>query len=161
MGPHLRGGAQRLSGISAPVPAVIVHSLAHAVAALDAAAAAGRDVLLLSAPDAGISAGAGWWTALVAAARAAVPAARFSAVLDCGDEPGAAMAAIRAGAETIVFTGRPDVAARLADIASERGCRLLAERPPAVLDLGQQFFAAPEALRQFCADALASLRAIC
>src|SRR5829696_710484 len=110
-------------------PAIIVHSLAHAVAALNAASEAGRGVVLASAPDAGISAGPGWWGALVAAAREAVPAARFTALLDCGDDAGAAQAAIRAGIEAIVFTGRPDAAERLADIAAQAGLRLMTTRP--------------------------------
>jgi hypothetical protein len=61
--------------------------------------------------------------------RDAVPAARFSAALDCGDDPGAAMAAIRAGADTVIFTGRADVAERLSGIAAAKGARLLIERP--------------------------------
>src|SRR6266436_10394547 len=87
-------------------PVIIIHSLAHAVAALSAAAEAGRRVTLASAPDAGIYAGPGWFSALVAAARAAVPAAQCAALLDCGDDAGAAQAAIRTGIEGIVFTGR-------------------------------------------------------
>src|SRR5260370_41956529 len=102
--------------VSAP-PVIIVHSLAHAVAALGAAAEHGRAVMIASAPDAGISAGPGWFGALLAAARAAVPAARATALLDCGEDAGAAMAAIRAGIAGIVFTGPADVAARLARIA--------------------------------------------
>lgn len=85
----------------------------------------------MSLPDAGIYAGPGWWTALIEAAREAVPTARFSSVLDCGDDPGAAMAAIRAGAEAVIFTGRADVAERLAAIADAANCRLLAIRPSA------------------------------
>jgi hypothetical protein len=161
MGPHLRGSAQRLSGAAAPAAAITVHSLAHAVAALEAAVEADHDIVLLSAFDAGLSAGPGWWVALVAAARAAAPAARCAAILDCGDDPGAAMAAIRAGAEAIVFTGRADVALRLADIAAAQGCRLVTERPAAALDLADLFFADPETLRRRCSDALASPRAIC
>ena len=56
-------------------PVIIIHSLAHAVAVLSAAAEVRRPVVLLSAPDAGISAGPGWWREVIAAARAAVPAA--------------------------------------------------------------------------------------
>jgi acyl-CoA reductase-like NAD-dependent aldehyde dehydrogenase len=85
--------------------------------------------MLVSAPDAGIYAGPGWWTALAEAAREAVPAARFSAVLDCGDDAGAAMAAVRAGVAAVVFTGGRDIAERLAGIAAARGARLLTERP--------------------------------
>ena len=138
-----------------PDPAVIVvHSLAHAVAALSAAADAGRPVMLASATDAGIYAGAGWFGALIAAAREAVPAAQSTALLDCGADAGAAQAAVRAGIEGIIFTGRADVAERLADIAGQRGIRLLTERPGTTLNLSSEFFASPETLHQRCAEFL-------
>jgi hypothetical protein len=142
-------------------PVIIVHTLAHAVAALNAAAKAGRPIILASAPDAGIYAGPGWFGELVGAARGAVPAARFSAILDCGDDAGAAMATIRAGIDAIVFTGRADVAARLGDIATQAGTRLLTARPAAILDLGVSFFADDESVRRRCADALASSAVFC
>ena len=129
-------------------PAIVVHSLAHAVAALEAAAEVGEPVVLLSAVDAGLSAGAGWWREAVAAARDSVPAARAAALLDCGDDAGAAQAALRAGVEAIVFSGRADVEERLADIAGRRGSRVFGERPEATLDLGDEFFAPPETLRR-------------
>jgi hypothetical protein len=129
----------------------------HTVAALSAAVEARRSVTLLSAPDAGISAGPGWFGALVAAARETVPAARCRAFLDCGDDAGAAQAAIRVGIEAVIFTGRSDVAERLTDIAGHRGIRLVTVRPDPALDLGTEFFASPERLRQRCADTLASL----
>jgi hypothetical protein len=130
--------------------AVIVHSLAHAVGALKAAARAARPIILLSAPEAGIYAGAGWFRALVAAAREAVPDGRFSAILDCGKEAGAALAAIRAQIEAVVFTGRPDVARRLADIARQHGVRLQTTRPVTALDLGADFFASAATIEQRC-----------
>lgn len=142
-------------------PVIIVHSLAHAVAALSAAAAAGRPVTLASAPDAGIYAGPGWFGALVAVARDAVPAAECTVLIDCGDDAGAAQAAIRAGIEGIVFTGRADVAERLADIATHYGARLLTVRPQAALDLAAAFFTAPETLRRRCAEILASSAVFC
>ena len=135
-------------------PVIIIHSLAHAIAALSAAADAGRRVMLASAPGAGIYAGPGWFGALVTAARAAVPAAQCAALLDCGDDSGAAQAAIRAGIEGIIFTGRADVAERLADIASQRSVRLLTARPIPALDLGDAFFAAPEVLHRRCLEFL-------
>ncbi|MGH7095318.1 MAG: hypothetical protein ACREFB_17535 [Stellaceae bacterium] len=116
---------------------------------------------MLSAPGAGVYAGPGWWAALIEAAREAVPAARCEAVLDCDDDAGAAMAAIRAGVEAVIFTGHGDVAERLDDIAVAQDCRLLTGRPNPLLDLGDLFFADPETLRRRCADALASLRPIC
>jgi hypothetical protein len=83
-----------------------------------------------------------------------VPAAEGAALLDCGDDAGAAQAAIRAGIEGVIFTGRADVAERLADIAAQAGARLLTARPHATLDLGTEFFAAPETLRRRCAKFL-------
>ena len=125
------------------------------------AAAAGRCVVLASAPEAGLYAGPGWWRALVMRAREAVPAARFSALLDCGDEPGAVLAAIRAPVEAVVFTGRADVARRLADIAHQQGVRFETARPASALDLGAAFFAPEEDLRRRVAEFLASPPPIC
>jgi hypothetical protein len=152
MGAYLSRGARRLSEKQPPV--IVVHSLDHAIAALTAAAETGREIILLSAPDAGIYAGPGWFKALVEAARAAVPAARFSALLDCGDDAGAAQGAIRAGIEAVIFAGRADVAKRLAAIAEQRGAGLLTVRLEVTLDLAAIFFAAPETLRRRAADAL-------
>jgi hypothetical protein len=142
---------------SGAAPAIVVHSLAHSVAALQAAAEAEKPVLLLSAVDAGLSAGAGWWREMIAAARDSVPSSpsEADALLDCGDDAGAAQAALRAGVEAIVFSGRADIAERLADIARRRGSRVCRARPPAALDLGDDFFAPPEAR---CRRILAVLR---
>ncbi len=107
-------------------PAVVVHGLADAVAAL----APGLAVTLLSAPGAGVFAGAGWWRALVAAARAVHPATPCADVLDCADAPGMAMAAIRAGQALLVLDPACPAFARIAALATT-----LPARPPA-LDLG-------------------------
>ncbi|TMJ60058.1 MAG: hypothetical protein E6G81_07410 [Alphaproteobacteria bacterium] len=141
--------------------AIIIHSLAHAVAALSAAAEAGRPIVLASPPEAGIYTGPGWFRDVIGAAREAVPEAKFSSILDCGDDAGAAMAAIRAGIEAIVFTGRIDVAARLSAIAAQSGASLITKRPAAALDLGALFFADNETLRRRCAEILASTAAFC
>jgi hypothetical protein len=135
-------------------PVIIVHSLAQAIAALTAAVEAGRPVVLASPPGAGSYVGPGWFGAFVAAAREAVPDARFSILLDCGDDVGAALAAIRSEIQGVVFTGRADVARRLADIACQHGVRFVTDRPAALLDLGDDFFASPEILERRCADLL-------
>ena len=134
---------------------IVVHTLAHAVGALAAARRAVRPVTILSAPDAGIYAGPGWFGAVIATARELVPDARFSAFLDCGDQPGAALAAIRAEIEGIIFTGRADVAARLADIAHQHGVGFLTERAVATLDLERDFFASEAESEERCAVVLA------
>jgi hypothetical protein len=143
------------------VPAIVVHSLAHAVAALEASAAAGRPVILLSAPEAGLYAGAGWFRALIETASATVPAAHFTAWLDCGDDAGAALAALRAGIEGVIFASPAETAGRLADIAGQCGAVLVPERPVPALDLGEDFFASAAALSRRCAEAIASDRRIC
>src|SRR6266404_1503212 len=80
---------------------IIIHSLFQATTVLTASARAGRPVVLVSAPDAGGYVGPGWFKALTAAAREAVPDARCSSLLDCGDNVGAALAAIRAEVEGV------------------------------------------------------------
>jgi len=54
----------------------------------------------------------------------------------------------------VVFTGRADVARRLADIAIQHGVQFATNRPAPALDLGEDFFASPEVLEQRCADLL-------
>jgi hypothetical protein len=156
--PHGRGcRAFRRDALSEPsAPVIVVHSLAHAVAALEAAADADRNIIVLSAANAGAYAGPGWFKALADAARDAVPMATAEFILDCGDDAGAAQGAIRAGVEAIIFTGRGDVAERLTGIANEKSARLLTARPHAVLDLIPLFFADTETSRRRCAAALAT-----
>jgi hypothetical protein len=117
--------------------AVVVHSLAHAKAALAAAAAEKVPLELWSAEGAAAFVGAGWFKAVVEAARRAVPAATFTAVLDCADMPGYALGAFSAGLDAVCFSGSAKVAAKLADIAHREGRRLLRRRPRQLLDLGE------------------------
>jgi hypothetical protein len=138
-------------------PVFIVHSFGHAVAALRAAAAAERQIVLASAPNAGGYAGAGWFAAVVEEARGTVPQARFSAFLDCGDEAGPVLAALRCEIQGVIFIGRADVARRLADIAQQQGARLVTARPEAALDLGVDFFAAEAILVARCAEFLSRM----
>ena len=135
-------------------PVIIVHSLGQATAGLTAAARAGRAVVIASPPGAGSYAGPGWFRELIAMARDAVPAACFAAFLDCGDDVGAALAAIRSEIQGVVFTGRADVARRLADIALQHGVQFVTDRPAPALDLGDDFFASPAVIEQRCRDLL-------
>ena len=115
--------------------AVVITSLAQAEAALAAAARAGVPLELWSAEAAAASAGAGWFKAVVEAARRAVPGVPSLAVLDCADMPGYALGAFRTGLEAVCFSGSAKVAARLAEIAQIQGSRLLRRRPRRALDL--------------------------
>ena len=109
-------------------PCVVVHGLADTRIAL----APGRPVTLLSAPGAAIYAGAGWWRALMILAKQE-HTIEFCDVLDCGDSPGQAMAAIRAGQRRIVLDPACPAFARVASLDT----LVLAARPPA-LDLAQR-----------------------
>lgn len=118
------------------MPTIIVHDQTHARVAVAAASALGCPLTLASAPGAGAFAGAGWFLALIREASAPYPAVAVTAVLDCGDQPGAVLAGIRAGCRHLRFTGRADVAARLADLAAQAGAALV-EDLGTVLDLAQ------------------------
>ena len=94
--------------------AVIVHGLGMACLALRAGQACGRPVTLLSAEGAAAYAGVGWWRAVVAGAREAVPACQATDILDCGEAPGRALEALRAGQKTLVLRADPRVWADIA-----------------------------------------------
>jgi hypothetical protein len=115
-------------------PAVIVHGLADAKAAL----APGLPVTLLSAPGAALYAGSLWWRQIVAAARAGSPSADvMTDVLDCADAAGAAMGALRSGVCRLVLWRDTPGWGAIAAIAARQGGFVLT-RPPVALDLGQR-----------------------
>src|ERR1700733_765706 len=93
-------------------PAVIVHGLADAKAALTF----GLPVTLLSAPGAAIFAGCLWWREMVAAARADFPDLQALDILDCADASGAAMGALRSGLCRLVLWPEAPGWARVAEI---------------------------------------------
>jgi hypothetical protein len=113
-------------------PAVIVHGLDNACTAL----APGLPVTLLSGPGAALYAGAGWWQALIEAARARFPQTEAEDFLDCGDAPGRALEALRIGLKGIVLEPLCPSFPALARIAADLGARLLPAAPPA-LDLAR------------------------
>jgi fructose/tagatose bisphosphate aldolase len=115
-------------------PRIIVHSPDHARAAVAAAAALHVPVTLVSAPGAGAYAGAAWFKALVAEATAAFPQAAVYAILDCGEAPGAVLAALRAGFRRVIFTGAEAARLRLVAFAGTRDAVLDPAEAPA-LDL--------------------------
>jgi hypothetical protein len=92
---------------------IVIHSLAHARAALAAAAVCGQDVIVASAPSAALQAGPGWFKAVIEEAREAYPQVDVTAILDCGDQPGAVMAALRLGLKHTRFHGVAEARAKL------------------------------------------------
>jgi hypothetical protein len=116
--------------------AVVVHDLGQAEAALAAAAALKQPIAIWSAPEAARRAGVGWFAALARQARMTAPKAKAAFILDCGDRADLVQDAFREGLADACFTGRPAVAARLADIARKSKARLHLKRPRA-LDLAK------------------------
>jgi hypothetical protein len=102
-----------------------VHDLAGATAALRAARAAGREVVLRSPPGAIHVLGLGYLVALFALARRRVPGARFGAVLDCDDDAARAHRALALGVATVAFRGHSQARRRLEAVAAALGARLV------------------------------------
>jgi hypothetical protein len=119
---------------NAPAACFTIHSLAHLRAALTAGAASGRPIVVLSATGASGFAGAGWFASLVEQAGQEFPEVELTAMLDCADRAGDAPAALKLGLSHLIFTGHPEAAIRLQDIAAQSGATVIAARPPS-LDL--------------------------
>jgi hypothetical protein len=101
---------------------ITIHSLAEARTAL--VAAGGGAVTLASAPNAGAYAGASWFKSLIKQVKSEFPESRCEALLDCGEDAGAALAALRLGVKRVSFAGHPAARARLASVADALGSTL-------------------------------------
>jgi hypothetical protein len=91
---------------------------------------------LLSGRGAAGYAGPGWFLAVVRLAHAAHPEVAVTAILDCADQPGRALGALRAGAKVLRLGGNAQARKRVAAIAGAMGARLDDTRY-AVLDLAR------------------------
>ena len=105
-------------------PAIIIHSLDHALTAARAARDAGRPVTLSSARGAAGYAGVGWFLGIVDEARRHYPDVEFSAVLDCDDDMALAIEALYAGADWITFRGESAALDRVQDVAQSLDARI-------------------------------------
>lgn len=115
--------------MSAGRPAIIVHDLDQATAALRASAAAGVPVTLWSAPGAAAYAGLGFLGAVFAQAAEAVPEADHDAVVDCRGSPVLAHEALSRGFAGVAFAGRGAMRKTLQAIADGCGGRLVTTGP--------------------------------
>lgn len=97
---------------------MIVHQLDQAEAVLKAAAEAGVEVQLVSAPHAAASAGVGYLHALG-------EAVGHELLIDCDDDAGLVMAALRAGCRQLLFSGPDLVRERLVQMAKRAGATLI------------------------------------
>ncbi len=115
-------------------PAIIFHDYQHALAALRASEATASHILLLTAAGAANYAGPDFLISIIKDAGDAVPDAKFEAVIDCGDDPGAVMTALRAGWALLLFVGDPEIAQKVESMAAQKNAQFL-NRPEEVLDL--------------------------
>ena len=99
---------------------MVVHHLDQARAALAAAAELGCAIELRSAPGAAGYAGVGYLKALG-------DEVGHQLLIDCGDDAGLVMAALRTGCRRIAFSGSAELGRRLADMAEQLGAALLVE----------------------------------
>ncbi len=107
----------------------MIHDLEQARAALEAARELGVAIELRSAPDAAAYAGVGYLKALGDLAGRELR-------IDCGEDAGLVMAALRTGCRRLAFSGPANLAERLADMAVQQGADFRHEQtPPARLDL--------------------------
>lgn len=120
-----------------PLRPILIRGLADALAAAAAADPTGTPLVLMAPP----AAGALWLRGVVERVRKAHPGLEVAGLIDCGDRAGEAQGALAAGLPLVLFTGRPDMADRLAAIAAARGAALLTDCPP-VLDLAARISAA-------------------
>ncbi len=118
------------SRLNETVKAVTVHNLRQAMAAASAAADVGRRIVLLSPPDAAGTLGPAVFLSIAEAAQQAYPTVDIEAMLDCGQSPGFAAAALRHGHTAIRYDG-PAVDA-IRDIAGQIGATVHRERPPSI-----------------------------
>lgn len=100
-----------------PVATIRVTHLAQAERALRDAQANGAEALLVTAAETTAFAGVGYWHALE-------QALAYPIVIDCGEDPGLAMAALRSGCRDLLFTGPEEVAVKLDGMAAQLGATL-------------------------------------
>jgi len=109
-----------------PLPGFPIHTLAQARAILAQPAAkdTGEAPLFHTPRGAAGWQGVGWWLALDRHLRAEFPHRPFCLILECGDSPGLALAALRAGLRHIAIDAACPARPRLAALAQSLGAVL-------------------------------------
>ena len=123
------GASEDMPGTPAPIE-IIVHDLDQARAVLKLAGELGLKVQLRSAPYASAYAGVGYLHALG-------NHLEHELLIDCHDDAGLVMAALRAGCGKIIFAGADDMVSKLTDMADQRSAQIRPEpcRPEGLLTL--------------------------
>jgi hypothetical protein len=103
---------------------VTIQGLADARDACRAIGDAGNKITLWSAPAAAAITGPAWFGEILTTLRAEFPSLKIDGILDCGDFPGYAMAALRQGIDHICFRGTPTQRSKIAALATAQGARM-------------------------------------
>jgi hypothetical protein len=117
-------------------PNFIIHDLSQATIALETALACNQTVTLRSTPEAAAYLSPPVFQAIIDEAAAAVPDARFKAILDCGDQAGLVLNAMRQGIQLIRTDLNQDVYAKLTSIAEQSDAMIMRYDITPALDLG-------------------------
>ena len=128
-------------------PSILIRDLDEARCAAETVATLGLPAALMSVRDGALTAGIGWFAAVMRSARRHAPHADLIAVLDCGDRPDLVQAAWRQGIDAAIYRGDEAVEAKLAGIADRAGRTLLRRRPRA-FEFGER--PDPAALAAWC-----------
>ncbi len=115
-------------------PRIIVHNLEQAKAALKVADELAVTVTLISAPGGAAYLGATVFRDMVDEASRCYPGASHQAVLDCGEDPGLVLGALRHGIKAVRVDVGAGLETRLTDIADQQNAIILTDEAPA-LDL--------------------------
>ena len=112
-------------------PAFVFHDLAQAEAAVTAARAANRAIVLLTERAAGSYGGPALYLEIFRQSGAAETAGLVELIIDCGDDAAVALEALAEGAPALVLRGSRVAFARVRAIAEAKSARLLRRRPAA------------------------------
>ena len=113
--------------------AICITDVTMALLAAETAQRMGTSLVLVSEIDAGIHNGGGWWRALTDRVQTTFPNLRITAILDCGDQRGAALGAIRAGCRDLIVHEAPPALVAFAKVRNVR----LHVPPSQILSLGR------------------------
>ncbi len=125
--------AQKKINTSRPV---VIHGIYHARASCRAAFGNGQLVSIWSAFGASSYMGPRWFFEIIRLVRSEFPNLKILGILDCGDQPGDALAAIETGVEALALTAKPPTLRSIREIADQANVNLH-RRPSHKLDLAK------------------------
>lgn len=98
---------------------IVIHTLEHAISALEVATECKKPAILQSAPDAIFYAGGLYLLKLFEQAQKACPDANATFILNCGEARAEAISAMQIGHKHIRSNAEPALRKKLADIANK------------------------------------------